>query len=122
MEKKMLIEGMKCMHCKASVEKALRGLAGVTEAELAERGEVPTDFGETLSWDYLRYVRSHRIDWTVPTHILYGSRDNLTPMAAVRAFAEKHGASLTVMDGGEHWFHTAEQMDFLDGWIRACEK
>ncbi len=34
MEKKMLIEGMKCMHCKASVEKALKGVAGVTEAEV----------------------------------------------------------------------------------------
>lgn len=34
MEKKMLIEGMKCMHCKASVEKALNGVAGVTDAEV----------------------------------------------------------------------------------------
>ncbi len=34
MEKKMLIEGMKCMHCKASVEKALKGVAGVTDAEV----------------------------------------------------------------------------------------
>ena len=34
MEKKMLIEGMKCMHCKASVEKALKGVAGVAEAEV----------------------------------------------------------------------------------------
>ena len=34
MEKKMLIDGMKCMHCKASVEKALKGVAGVTEAEV----------------------------------------------------------------------------------------
>ena len=34
MEKKMLIEGMKCMHCRASVEKALRGVAGVTDAEV----------------------------------------------------------------------------------------
>ena len=33
MEKKMLIDGMKCMHCKASVEKALKGVAGVTDAE-----------------------------------------------------------------------------------------
>ena len=33
MEKKMLIDGMKCMHCKASVEKALKGVAGVKEAE-----------------------------------------------------------------------------------------
>ena len=34
MEKKMLIEGMKCMHCKASVEKALKGVAGVTDANV----------------------------------------------------------------------------------------
>ena len=33
MEKKMLIDGMKCMHCKASVEKALKSVSGVTEAE-----------------------------------------------------------------------------------------
>lgn len=34
MEKKILIEGMKCMHCRASVEKALKGVAGVTDAEV----------------------------------------------------------------------------------------
>ncbi len=22
--------------------------------------------------------------------------------------------------GGEHWFHTAQQMRFLDDWLRAC--
>ena len=22
---------------------------------------------------------------------------------------------------GEHWFHTEEQMRFLDDWIRSCE-
>ncbi len=34
MEKKMLIEGMKCMHCKASVEKALCAVPGVSGAEV----------------------------------------------------------------------------------------
>ncbi|SHK90194.1 hypothetical protein SAMN05216582_12334 [Selenomonas ruminantium] len=34
-------------------------------------------------------------------------------------FAEKHQAGLTVMEGGEHWFHTEEQMAFLDAWIRS---
>ena len=34
MEKKMLIEGLKCMHCRASVEKALKGVKGVTDAEV----------------------------------------------------------------------------------------
>jgi len=27
------------------------------------------------------------------------------------------GAELTVMEEGEHWFHTDEQMRFLDNWI-----
>lgn len=34
MEKKMRIDGMKCMHCKANVEKALKAVDGVTEAEV----------------------------------------------------------------------------------------
>ncbi len=34
MEKTMAVEGMKCMHCKASVEKALKAVPGVTEAEV----------------------------------------------------------------------------------------
>ena len=25
---------------------------------------------------------------------------------------------LTVMENGEHWFHTAEQLAFLDGWVK----
>ena len=45
--------------------------ADVTEQELAEKLEIPTDFGETLSWKYLCYVREHPIAWQVPTEILY---------------------------------------------------
>ena len=26
--------------------------------------------------------------------------------------------TLTIMQGGEHWFHTKEQMQFLDKWIK----
>ena len=33
MEKSMQVEGMRCMHCKASVEKALNAVPGVTAAE-----------------------------------------------------------------------------------------
>ena len=91
--------------------------ADVTEAELEARGVIHTSFGEDLSWNYLRYARSHPIRWTAPTRILYGSRDNLTPFETIRDFAKKHHAALTVMEGGEHWFHTEEQMRFLDGWI-----
>ena len=91
--------------------------ANVTEAELKSKGVIHTAFGEDLFWEYLCYVRNHPIDWKVPTSILYGSRDNLTSLETISDFAKKHGAVLTVMDGGEHWFHTEEQMRFLDEWL-----
>ena len=91
--------------------------ADVTEQELADRREIATSFGETLSWDYLCDVRAHPIVWRVPTRILYGERDNLTSLETISAFAVRTGAELTVMPDGEHWFHTEEQMRFLDGWI-----
>ena len=93
--------------------------ANVTERELAERQEIPTTFGETLSWRYLCDVRDHPVTWRVPTRILYGERDELTDMRTITEFAEKSGAALTVMPGGEHWFHTDEQLRFLDRWISA---
>ena len=86
--------------------------AGVSEAQLKGQGVVHTPFGEDLRWDYLCQVREHPVQWTVSTAILYGSRDNLTAYETVSAFADRHGAALTVMEGGEHWFHTPEQMAF----------
>ena len=91
--------------------------ANVSDKELEEKGVIPTSFGEDLSWEYLCYVREHPVCWTVPTRILYGSRDNLTSYETISAFAETHGAELTVMEEGEHWFHTDEQMRFLDNWV-----
>ena len=96
------------------------GWVGITEEELRRRGEIPTDFGETLSWDYLCYVRAHPIRWRIPTHILCGEHDTLAARETVETFAAESGAALTVMPGGEHWFHTPEQMAFLDDWIRRC--
>lgn len=93
--------------------------ANVTEDQLRARRKIETAFGETLSWEYLCYVRQHPVHWTVPTHILYGDKDNLTTLETVSAFAKQTGATLTVMKDGEHWFHTPEQMGFLDEWIKA---
>lgn len=93
--------------------------ANVTEAELEQRKIIPTDFGEELSWDYLCYVRAHPLSWQVPTSILYGENDNLTSIETMSEFAGKFGATLTVMKGGEHWFHTEEEIKFLDEWIRS---
>ena len=91
--------------------------AGISEETLREKKEIATDFGETLSWEYLCYVRKNPFEWNIPTQILYGSKDNLTSLETMQEFANKTGATLTVMEGGEHWFHTEEQMEFLDRWI-----
>ena len=89
----------------------------VTENALEIQKEIPTEFGETLSWEYLCYVRKHPIKWSVPTCILYGGKDHLTSWETVSGFADQIGAKLTVMKDGEHWFHTEEQMKVLDQWI-----
>ncbi|MBR0413513.1 MAG: alpha/beta hydrolase [Clostridia bacterium] len=91
--------------------------AQVSEAQLQEQGTISTAFGEDLSWEYLCFVRAHPLRWHVPTAILYGERDTLTSLQAMKTFAAQTGASFTIMKGGEHWFHTPEQMRFLDNWI-----
>ena len=104
----------------ADMEKLITDMmtwAGVSERELAERGEIKTAFGETLSWEYLSWVRKHPVVWAVPTRILYGAKDTLQSADTIKAFAGRVGAELTVMEGGEHWFHTPEQLAFLDNWI-----
>ena len=91
--------------------------AGITEADLKEQVIIETAFGETLSWEYLSWIRKHPVSWSVPTSILYGSADNLQSIDIINAFAAANGADITVMENGEHWFHTEEQMEFLDNWI-----
>lgn len=102
------------------MERLIRNMmmwASVSEDELRERQTIPTNFGETLSWEYLEYAKNHPVtNWGVPTEILYAGKDNLTGRDTVDAFTEKFGAGLTVMEDGEHWFHTPEQLDVLAGW------
>ena len=91
--------------------------AGVTEQQLREQGEIATDFGETLSWEYLCFARENPVHWDIPTEILYAGRDNLTSRQTVERFAKEHNAALSVMENGEHWFHTNEQLAFLYSWV-----
>lgn len=92
--------------------------SGNTEEDLLRRKEIPTEFGETLSWDYLAYVRENPVNWQVPTKIIYGEKDYMTSLDTMTRFSDRTGAKLTVMPEGEHWFHTREQMQFLDRWIK----
>ena len=92
--------------------------ANVTEEELQTKKEIETSFGETLSWEYLSYVRENPVTWAISTYILYGEKDYLSSYETISEFAKQNNATLTVMRNGEHWFHTEEEMQFLDDWIR----
>ena len=91
--------------------------AGVSEEDLQVKKEIATSFGETLSWEYLSFVRENPISWEVPTEILYADGDKLIPRQSIENFINTHNAKLTIMHGGEHWFHTDEQIAFLNNWL-----
>ena len=86
----------------------------ISEEELRLKKVIHTSFAETLSWEYLSFARSNPIIWNIPSTILYGKNDNITSFKTIIDFSEKINADLTVMENGEHWFHTEEQMLFLD--------
>lgn len=90
----------------------------ITEDKLMSEKEIETSFGESLSWEYLSYVRKNTIHWDIPTNILFTDNDNMTSVDTMTNFANKINADLTTMKDGEHWFHTDEQMKFLDNWFK----
>lgn len=100
----------------ALIEKMM-GWAAVSPEQLQAEKEIPTDFGEVLSWAYYTYAKEHPINtWKSPTAILYGGQDNLTDRRTVTDFADVFGCSLQIYEDGEHWFHTEEQLAVLRKW------
>lgn len=90
--------------------------AGVSLRQLEKERLIPTSFGQTLSWEYWEYILSHPISsWT--SEILYGGNDDMTEREEVERFARRFHCGLTVMEKGEHWFHTREEMDVMRSWL-----
>lgn len=92
----------------------------VSEDDLEKEHYIETNFGETLSWEYLCYVRNNPVKWNKETYILYGENDNLTDIETIKNFAGKVDAKLRIMKNGEHWFHTDKQIEFMLNWIKDC--
>jgi pimeloyl-ACP methyl ester carboxylesterase len=106
-----------------NMEKLIRNMmlwVSVDDSQLEQESEIFTDFGEALSWHYLQYAREHLVtDWNTNTAILYAGTDNLTDRATVDEFVRRFGCGLTVMEDGEHWFHTPKQLAVLRDWEEA---
>lgn len=92
--------------------------SNVTEDLLREKQEIPTPSGDVLSWSYYAFVKENPIvKWNHPTYILYGSHDHLTPRTIVEAFVAKFHCQLEILQNGEHYFHTKEQLEVVDRWL-----
>lgn len=58
----------------------------------------------------------HPLHWKVPTQVLYADTDPLTGHTAMEQFRQQTRAHLTILEGGEHWFHTETQLAALQSW------
>ena len=92
--------------------------SNTTEKELEEKLEIKTNFGQTLYWDYYKYVKENPIiNWNKKTFVLYGNKDNLQDENIIKDFCNDFNCSLTILENGEHYFHTEEQLEFYKNWI-----
>jgi len=92
--------------------------SNVTEEELEEKREIKTDFGEILYWDYYEYVKNNPIsNWDKKTFVLYGNKDNFQDENVIKDFCNKYDCKLSVLENGEHFFHTERQLSFYKKWL-----
>ena len=92
--------------------------SNTTKKELEEKQEIKTDFGQTLYWDYYEYVKNNPINnWNKKTHILYGNKDNLQDENIIKEFCNKFNCELSILENGEHFFHTEQQLKFYKNWL-----
>lgn len=90
----------------------------ITEEQLCKKKKVDNPI-EPLYWDYYCYVREHPIiEWKHPTSILRGEYDTLCEYEAVSTFAKENQCELEEQKGGEHWFHTPQQLEYFRKWIQ----
>ena len=92
--------------------------SNTTEEELEEKQEIKIDFGQTLYWDYYKYVKDNPIiNWNKKTYILHGNKDNIQNEDIIKNFSNKFNCDLTILENGEHYFHTEEQLKFYKEWL-----
>ncbi|MDO1604849.1 alpha/beta hydrolase [Lactobacillus sp. YT155] len=95
----------------------------ITTDQLEKEQEITMSTGEKILWDYLEFARNNPIVWDVSTEILYAGNDKITSLETVTSFAKKQkDVNVTIMEDGEHWFHTYAQWAFLNNWLKKVVK
>ena len=90
----------------------------ITKEMLREKKIIKNDYGQTLYWDDYEFVENNLIEkWNADTYILYGDKDVLQEEKILKNFCNRFNCKLTVVENGEHYFHTKEQIDKYIDWL-----
>lgn len=91
----------------------------ISENQLKLEKQIALPIGQVLDWDYYTFVKNNPItfNWDVPTHILYGKNDTMCDEADIKEFTERYQLNLEIDEDGEHFYHTAEQLDVFNNWL-----
>lgn len=57
------------------------------------------------------------MEWNKKTYILYGTKDNIQEQNIIKDFSNKFNCELSILENGEHYFHTEEQLDYYKNWL-----
>lgn len=99
------------------IENMLRW-AGLSPQRLEAAGALVIPAGQALYWDDYCFIKAHPVTrWEVPTDLLYGENDALCERVLLDEFARRFDCRLQVMERGEHFFHTPEQLAVYRDWL-----
>ncbi|QUI24792.1 alpha/beta hydrolase [Vallitalea pronyensis] len=96
----------------------MMGWFNITPDRLQKEKTIETPIGQKLYWDYFCYVKQHPVHtWHTDTSILYGSNDEVCELDTIDDFVKKFSCQLEVIDSGEHYFHSEEQLTMFRYWL-----
>ena len=85
---------------------------------LKEEREIKTPMGETLSWDYLQYVKQNKIStWNNKIYIIIGDKDELTDLDTVNNFVEKFNCDIEYIKDGKHYLNLDNHQKIIQNWL-----
>lgn len=91
----------------------------ISEQRLQAEQKIKTPTGQALYWDDYQYIKSSPITkWSVPTSILYGSRDEICVEETILAFARRFHCGVETAENSGHYFHTEKDLNRYRNWLR----
>ena len=74
--------------------------------------------GETLSWDYLQYVKQNKISiWNNKIYIIMGDNDELTDLNTVNNFVDKFNCDIEYIKDGKHYLNLDNHQNIIQNWL-----